>query len=92
MPKTIHISDLLLNGGDPYYGDVKKITVKVREEDDDLIRNVFPEGGVPTYLTGLFYRLLADHLREENILDFATRLESKKFENVVSLTTHIQVK
>ena len=92
MPKTIHISDLLLNGGDPYYGDIKKITVKVREEDDDLIRSVFPEGGIPTFLTGMFYRLLADHLRSEGISDFTDRLEKKKFENVATLTNHIQIK
>lgn len=90
MPKTTYTSDIFLNRGEAFHGAVTKLTVKVRQEDHDLLHKTFPETGVPTYLTGLLYRILADKLRERGIVDYQTRLEHDDYINLTDLHKHLE--
>lgn len=75
MPNANYLVDQWL----PSCKQVVKVTAKIDEEDYELIRRLFPELGVSTYLPALAFRVLADAIRAEGITDIDQRWSNKNF-------------
>lgn len=89
MPNTNHVIDLLL-GKDVH--ELSQVQVKVPSADLELLRAVFPEAGVQTYLTGHFYQKLAAKLRAEGIHNVIDRVQNSEFKTLQDLIDHVQIR
>ena len=89
MPSTNTVIDILL-GSDTKA--LTQVTSKVRTEDKVLIENVFPEGGVLTYLGAVLFKKVADELRSEGITSISERYKSKRLQTLNDLANNVQIR
>ena len=89
MPSTNTVIDILL-GSDTKA--LTQVTSKVRTEDKVLIENVFPEGGVLTYLGAVMFKKVADELRSEGITSISERYKSKRLQTLNDLANNVQIR
>ena len=89
MPSANTVIDILL-GSDTKA--LTQVTSKVRTEDKVLIENVFPEGGVLTYLGAVLFKKVADELRSEGITSISERYKSKRLQTLNDLANNVQIR
>jgi len=89
MPSANTVIDILL-GADTK--ELTQVTSKVRTEDKVLIENVFPEGGVLTYLGAVMFKKIADELRSEGITSISDRYKSKRLKTLNDLASNVQIR
>jgi hypothetical protein len=86
MPITNTVADILIEDAESF----TTVLVKARPEDVELIRNVFPEAGVQTYLAGCFMQKLADKLRQEGVTDVSDRIAKSSFKTIKDIRDYVQ--